>query len=80
MARRTPLQKAVDLVGGQSALAQRLTDDMGRNVRQSHIWAWLNRYNGRVPAEFAIPIERVVEGQVTRGELRPDIYPDQHVA
>ncbi|WP_423170698.1 transcriptional regulator [Vibrio diabolicus] len=37
----------------------------------------LIRYkSGRVPAEFVLPIEQATQGQVTRSQLRPDIYPE----
>lgn len=62
------LCKAIDLTGGQSALARAI------GKRQSHIWTWLNR-DRRVPAEAVIPIERATDGQVTRHQLRPDLYP-----
>ena len=80
MTKQTALQKAVARAGGQNALARKLTEDMGRKVSQAHVWNWLNKQDGTVPAEYAIPIERVVEGHVTRQQLRPDIYPDSHVA
>jgi len=69
------LQKAVDLAGGQLPLAKMI------GVRQGDVWKWLNRAKREVPpAEYAIPIERAVGGQVTRHELRPDIYPIEDAA
>jgi DNA-binding transcriptional regulator YdaS (Cro superfamily) len=65
----TPLSRAVDLVGGQAALARLL------NTRQQAVWNWLNR-GDRVPAEFCPAIERVTRerGQViTCEDLRPDV-------
>jgi DNA-binding transcriptional regulator YdaS (Cro superfamily) len=67
------LEKAIGIVGGQSALARALGKKPG------HIYHWLYKANGRIPAEQAIPIELATKGQVTRYELRPDIYPlDNH--
>jgi DNA-binding transcriptional regulator YdaS (Cro superfamily) len=66
--RETPLQKAVRIAGGQSQLAR----GIGGKVRQGYVWKWLRR--GWVPAEQVLAIERATEGQVTRYELRPDIY------
>ncbi len=66
--RETPLQRAVRIAGGQSQLARRI----GGKVRQGYVWKWLRR--GRPPAERVLAIERATEGQVTRYELRPDIY------
>ncbi|EHV9838007.1 TPA: Cro/Cl family transcriptional regulator [Vibrio vulnificus] len=62
-----PLRRAIDLVGGQLARAI--------NSKQQNVWFWLNK-SGRVPAEFVLPIEQATQGQVTRPQLRPDIYPE----
>lgn len=64
----TPLQKAVDLVGGQAALAEKI------GKKQPHVWNWLNRGNKRAPGEFCIAIEQATDGRVTRYELRPDVF------
>jgi len=63
------LRRAIDLVGGQSALARAI------NSKQQNIWFWLHK-SRRVPAEFVLPIEQTTQGQVTRSQLRPDIYPE----
>lgn len=68
------LQKAIDAAGGQSALADKLSTYTRTKVLQQNVWSWLNRTK-RVPPTMAIPIEKVVEGAVTRHELRPDLYP-----
>lgn len=67
------LERAIALAGGQAPLARKLTDLTGREYKQGHVWAWLNRYE--LPPEVVIPIESVVGGEVTRHQLRPDIYP-----
>ena len=64
------LENAIQLAGGQTQLARRL----GGSVKQAYIWNWLNR-DKRVPGEYVIPIEKAVDGKVTRHELRPDLYP-----
>jgi TorA maturation chaperone TorD len=63
----TPLERAVAIAGGQSALARKL------GVKQANVWHWLNRAE-HVPAEQAIAIEHATGGQVVRGELRPDLF------
>ena len=68
------LQKAIAIAGGQSALARLLSNICGKNIRQAHIFNWLNR-DKEIPAEYVIPIEIAVKKLVTRYELRPDIYP-----
>lgn len=73
---KTSLQKAVQISGGQVALARKLTEIMGRTIKQQHVWTWLNETRV-LPAEYAIPIEKATDGQVSRYELRPDIYPDE---
>ena len=67
------LQRAINEAGSQAELARRVASD-GLPIKQQHIWNWLNR-DKEVPAEAVLPIERAVEGRVTRHELRPDLYP-----
>ncbi|WP_082060807.1 transcriptional regulator [Pseudomonas abietaniphila] len=64
-----PVEKVVRLAGGQAELARRC------NTSQPRIWQCLHR-NQRVPADLVIPFERAVGRQVTRHELRPDLYPE----
>lgn len=61
------LRRAVKLAGGQTALGGKI----GRN--QSSIWNWLNT-DQEVPAKLAKDIEIALAGQVTRAELRPDLF------
>ncbi|REG85621.1 MULTISPECIES: transcriptional regulator [Gammaproteobacteria] len=63
------LLRAINILGGQSALARSI------NTKQQNVWFWLNK-SGRVPAEFVLSIEQETKGQVTRSQLRPDIYPE----
>lgn len=66
------LQRAVRLVGTQTELAKRLSKQLKRDVRQGHVWSWLNR-DMKVPHWAARAIEAV--SGVSRHELRPDLYP-----
>ena len=68
------LRKAVKIAGGQSALARKLSYLTGKKITQAHVWNWLNR-DEELPGEYCIPVEKIVEGQVTRNELRQDLYP-----
>ncbi len=61
------LKKAIDLAGGQAALARKI------NVKQGHIWYWLNK--SRLPAEYVAPMVAALDNQITPHELRPDIFP-----
>lgn len=62
------LKRAIAILGGQSALARAV------NVKQANVWHWLHK-SKRVPGEFVLGIEAATNGQVTRYELRPDLYP-----
>lgn len=65
-------QRAADLVRGQSELARLLSTDSETLTPQA-VGAWCR--SGRVPPGRVLDIERVTNGQVTRHQLRPDIYP-----
>ena len=60
------IQKAIDAVGGQTALARRC------NKKQGHVWHWL--HSERVSAEAAVLIDIATGGAVPRSELRTDIF------
>lgn len=63
----TALQKAVEVVGSQVALAAAL------GVRQGHVWKWLNTAVEGVPAKYCPSIERATGGAVRCEDLRPDV-------
>lgn len=67
MKTKTPLEKAIEAAGGQTALGNAI----GRP--QSTVRTWLVR-GAKVPAEVVRDIERATCGTVTRYELRPDIF------
>lgn len=73
------LRKAVELAQGETELARRLSVLMKREVKQQHVWNWLNR-DKILPGEYCIPIEFAVGGDVSRHELRPDLYPRESAA
>lgn len=64
----SPIQKAVQIAGSQAELARRC------GTSQPRIWQCINR-NLRIPADLVLPIERATDGEVTRFEMRPDLYP-----
>jgi DNA-binding transcriptional regulator YdaS (Cro superfamily) len=68
-----PIDKVLRLAGSQAELARRC------HTSQPRIWQCIHR-NQRVPADLVIPLEKAVDGQVTRFELRPDLYPVEQVA
>jgi DNA-binding transcriptional regulator YdaS (Cro superfamily) len=61
------LLRAVKILNGQSALAR------GLGISQGHVWSWINR-DKRASASYAIDIEHLTQGEVTRYELRPDVF------
>jgi DNA-binding transcriptional regulator YdaS (Cro superfamily) len=61
------IERAAQLVGGQSALARKLGCTPQAVSKMCS--------TGRVPAERVLPVEAATEGRVTRHELRPDLYP-----
>ncbi|MFZ1625569.1 MAG: YdaS family helix-turn-helix protein [Gammaproteobacteria bacterium] len=63
---KTPILRACDAVGGQSALARALG-----LKSQGSVSGWIAR--NTVPAERVLPIESLTG--VSRHELRPDLYP-----
>ena len=64
-----PIEKAIQIVGSQVALAKAISNLTGQPVSQQRIWRWLNG-SGVVPAEFCISVEKIT-GEVTRYDLRP---------
>lgn len=67
------LERAIKIAGGQTALGALI------GAKQQTISFWLNE-SGRVGAEYALLIERALSGQVTRQQLRPDLYPPEEAA
>lgn len=66
---RNLLQKAIDKAGSQQALAAAI------GVSQQQV-SYLMTKARRIPAEIAIAVERATGGEVSRNELRPDIFGD----
>lgn len=61
------IQKAVQIIGNQEKLAE----DCG--VSQPTISNW--KKDNRVPGEYVLKFEKATNGQVSRHEIRPDLYP-----
>lgn len=74
----TPIQRACDIVGGQSALARMLIKPNGQALTPQAVGAMVK--NNRVDPRWVLTIEEATGGQVTRRELRPDLYPDAAAA
>jgi DNA-binding transcriptional regulator YdaS (Cro superfamily) len=76
----TPLAKAVRVAGGQAPLARKASEHHphGKRLRQGQIWKWLQLSAEEqlrfVSAEWVRPIELAVDAEVTRYQLRPDVF------
>ena len=66
------IEKAVSIIGSQSAVARLF------GIKPQAVQLWCS--SGRVPAERVIEIEKATNGEVTRQELRPDLYPEETAA
>jgi len=64
---KSPIQQAVELAGGQKALADAL------RVNPSLVWQWVNGHRP-VAAHHCRAIEGATGGQVTCSQLRPDVF------
>jgi len=58
--------KAIEIAGGQTALAVRC------GKKQGHVWGWL--HSKRVTPEVALLVDDATEGEVSKSSLRPDIF------
>lgn len=65
MTETTPLDRAIKIVGSATELANQI------GVKKQAVTKWRRR----VPAERVLSIELATNGEVTRHELRPDLYP-----
>lgn len=61
------VEKAVELIGGQTKTAKALGDDL----KQSHVWHWVHKY-GQAPAKYITRISELTNGQVTVADLLAD--------
>ena len=61
------LKRAIRLAGGQQALAYSIGSS------QSTVSTWIKR--GRIGANYALKVDRALDGQVSAHDLRPDLYP-----
>ena len=66
---KNALELAIDILGSQSNLGRAL------GLSQPYVWKWLNKGQGKVPAEYCGEVERVTHGLVKCSDLRPDIFP-----
>ena len=63
-------RKAIQLAGGPAALAAKLKTITGKKITRNAISQW-----ERVPDRRVLEVETAIDRQITRHELRPDLYP-----
>ena len=63
---RKATERAIELMGGPQAAATKL------GVARTVPYYWLQI--GRIPPNRVLAVEQAVESQVTRYQLRPDVY------
>ncbi|MDK4528027.1 Cro/CI family transcriptional regulator [Kingella kingae] len=64
---RNAVKLAADFAGSQAALARVL------GVQRSTVNSWIQGRN-KIPPETAIKIEHLTHSQITRKNLRPDLF------
>lgn len=65
----SPIERAIESAGGLTELARKI------GVATPQVVAnWRTRKS--VPPEYCIPVEEATDGEVTRHDLRPDIFGD----
>ncbi|MCS6159251.1 MULTISPECIES: helix-turn-helix domain-containing protein [Shewanella] len=59
------IEKAINIIGGQTALAKKL------GIRQSYVWNWIHRHR-QAPAKYIRAISSATHGLVSVDELLLD--------
>lgn len=75
---KTAIEQAVDLFNTQADFATAISRP-DRIVKQAQVSHWYTKIKP-VPAHHCIPIEEATNGQVTRYDLRPDIFGEPNQA
>ena len=71
------LARAIEICGGQHALARAVNKRISaptNPIKQQNVWHWLNK-SYFVPSEYCVAIEGATGDEVTREQLRPDVFP-----
>lgn len=63
------VERVIELAGGASAIAKMCS------VSPQAVQQW--KISGRIPAERVLIIEKLVDGQVSRYQMRPDVFGKQ---
>lgn len=70
---KPPVDRALELLGGPSAAAQRFLDPA--TGRALTAWA-VSKWRKRLPADRVIPLAEATGWRVTPHELNPGLYPN----
>lgn len=65
-------RKAIDIAGSETRLA--------KAIGYSQHAVWTARKRGRPSAEMAVAIDKFTQGQVSKHDLRPDLWPNTNMA
>lgn len=68
---QSALIEAIEVAGGQSELARKLTEISTKPVKQQQVWNWLHREK-KPPAKQASAIESITG--IPKERLRPDVF------
>ena len=68
------IRAAIERAGGYVSVAKTMSKD-GHYVYPQLILSWINSER-KIPAKWVIPLESALGGEVSRNDMRPDIYPD----
>ena len=68
---QSALLEAIQIAGGQSELARKLSVSSEHIVKQQQVWNWLNREK-RPPVKQCVFIE--IATGIPKEKLRPDVY------
>ena len=72
MCEREAIKQVAKIMGGQARLAEAL------GISQGNVGAWCSRI-GKVSPQHALPCHLLTKGEVSVHDLRPDLYPRDHI-
>ena len=76
---RAHFQRAISLAGSQSQLAKQLSEKLGKKIYQAHVRKWLKETKV-IPDYICKHVEDITCGQVTKAQLRPDLWSKDEAA
>ena len=67
---KSNIEKAVEIIGGQSKVANLLTNSIKR-VKQNNVHYWVNKHK-QAPAKYILKIAELTKGEITAEQLLAD--------